>query len=160
MREGIDKIRLNNPVHFLAVGFGSGLSPVVPGTMGTLAALPVWWLLSHLSLPVYLLLTALAFALGVYLCGKTADDMQVHDSGAIVWDEFVGLFITLLALPAMTWQWVLTGFVLFRFFDMLKPWPIRWFDQKVDGGFGIMIDDVIAGLIAAVCLWLSSIWWG
>ncbi|MGL4931464.1 MAG: phosphatidylglycerophosphatase A, partial [Plesiomonas sp.] len=125
MREGIDKIRLSNPVHFLAVGFGSGLSPVVPGTMGTLAALPVWWLLSHLSLPVYLLLTVLAFVLGVYLCGKTADDMQVHDSGAIVWDEFVGLFITLLALPAMTWQWVLTGFVLFRFFDMLKPWPIR-----------------------------------
>ncbi|MGL5697440.1 MAG: phosphatidylglycerophosphatase A, partial [Plesiomonas shigelloides] len=77
----------------------------------------------------------------------------------IVWDEFVGLFITMLALPAMTWQWVLTGFVLFRFFDMVKPWPIRWFDRKVDGGFGIMIDDVIAGFIAAACLWLGAQWW-
>ncbi|QWK95827.1 phosphatidylglycerophosphatase A [Plesiomonas shigelloides] len=159
MREGLDKVSLRNPVHFLALGFGSGLSPVVPGTMGTLAAVPVWWLLAHLSLPWYLLAIVLSFIVGVYLCDKTSRDMQVHDSGAIVWDEFVGLFITMLALPAITWQWVLTGFVLFRFFDMVKPWPIRWFDRKVDGGFGIMIDDVIAGIIAAACLWLGAQWW-
>lgn len=142
---------LRNPAHLLSFGFGSGLAPKAPGTFGTLAAVPLYWLLSGLSLPLYLALTALAALLGIWLCGYTARRLGEHDHPSIVWDEFVGYFITMIAAPA-GWQWPVLGFVLFRLFDILKPWPIRWIDRHVHGGFGIMLDDVLAGVMAWLVL--------
>ena len=132
----------------LAFGFGSGLSPKAPGTMGTLAAIPLWWLLAQLPLGTYLIVVLIAAVAGILICGRAADRLGVHDHGGIVWDEFVGFWIAMAALP-VTWQSLILGFVLFRLFDILKPWPISWLDRRVSGGFGIMIDDVIAGLAAA-----------
>ncbi|MBV1787439.1 phosphatidylglycerophosphatase A [Marinobacterium sp. D7] len=142
-----------NPVHFLAFGLGSGAAPWAPGTFGTLAAVPLWYLLAQLPLATYLALVLAAFALGCWLCQRTSDDIGVHDHGGIVWDEFVGYWVTMIAAP-VTPLWALTGFVLFRVFDILKPWPIRWADRYVKGGLGIMLDDLIAGVFAAICLQL------
>lgn len=153
MKQGI---KLTNPIHLLAIGFGSGLSPTVPGTMGTIVGVIIWWFcLQGLSLPIYWGIVIVAGLVGIYLCDKTAKDMGVHDAGCIVWDEFVGVWITLAFIPQLLpfqqqWQWVLAAFLLFRLFDMVKPWPISWFDKHVHGGFGIMIDDIIAGFIAAI----------
>ena len=144
---------LKNPVHFLALGFGSGLIKPAPGTWGTLAAVPVYWVLATLPISVFLLVILIGFAVGIYLCGKTASDVGVHDHGAIVWDEFIGFWITMIAIP-FNWVNVLIGFILFRIFDIIKPWPIKVLDQKVHGGFGIMIDDVIAGVFACIILHL------
>lgn len=149
------RVSLLNPVHFLALGFGSGLAPKMPGTFGTLAALPLVVLLSHYaSFSVYLMVTILVSIVGIWLCGKTAEDMGKHDDSSIVWDEVAGMLITMLAVP-LSWQTVLAGFVLFRFFDILKPWPISYLDKHVHGGFGIMIDDVLAGLFALGVLHLG-----
>jgi len=140
-----------NPIHFLAFGFGSGAAPRAPGTFGTLAAVVIYLLLPAMSTPVYLLFLLLSFLIGIWLCGRTSADIGEHDHGGIVWDEFVGFWLTMLLAPPGL-LWVLIGFVLFRLFDILKPWPIRWFDRHVHGGFGIMIDDVLAGLMALGCL--------
>ena len=115
---------LRNPLHLLSLGFGSGLSPFAPGTCGTLAAIPLYLLLAQLPFWYYLAAVAVAFAIGVYLCGYTSNALGEHDHGGIVWDEFVGFWITMIAVP-VTWQWVLAGFVLFRLFDIAKPWPVR-----------------------------------
>lgn len=159
MTNPLSLISLKNPWHLLATGFGSGLSPIVPGTMGTIAAIPFYLLLVQLPLPFYLLAVIIACIVGVKICQVTSDDMKVHDHGSIVWDEFTGLWITMLVVPllslnAMDWKWLLTGFVLFRFFDMVKPWPIGWLDKRVHGGLGIMLDDVVAGVMAGVVLYL------
>lgn len=146
-----------NPVHFLAFGLGSGASPWAPGTAGTLAAVPLYFLLAQLPLPYYLAMLLITFVIGCWLCGKTSADLGVHDHGGIVWDEFVGYWITMLALP-VSWSWALAGFVLFRIFDILKPWPIRWIDTKVQGGFGIMLDDVLAAVYAGALLHLAYYW--
>lgn len=149
---------LKNPVHLLAFGLGSGLAPKAPGTFGTLAALPIWWLiLSSVPTLPYLAVIIAGFAFGVVICDKTSKDLGVHDHGGIVFDEWIGVWITLLWLPQGNgfWPdlaWVAAAFVAFRFFDILKPWPIRWFDEKVSGGFGIMIDDVIAGIFGLIVL--------
>lgn len=143
----------NHWVHFLAFGFGSGAAPKAPGTFGTLAAIPLYLLLVQLPLIAYIAAICAAFALGVYVCGQASKDMGVHDHGGIVWDEFVGFWITLIAVP-VHWIWVVVGFALFRFFDILKPFPIGWFDKRVHGGLGIMIDDVIAGLFALAVIQL------
>lgn len=146
-----------NPVHFLAFGLGSGAAPRAPGTFGTLAALALYLLLPAMTPVVYLLFLLAGFVLGVWLCGKTAQDIGVHDHGGIVWDEFIGFWLTMfLAPPGLVW--LLCGFVLFRLFDIVKPWPIRWFDRHVHGGFGIMIDDVLAGVMAWICLQLLAVW--
>lgn len=145
------RLSLRNPIHFLALGFGSGLAAKAPGTFGTLAAIPLYLLMMQLSFPVYILCIVLGTIAGIYICGKAAKDMQVHDHGAIVWDEVIGLLITMIAAPAGL-LWLVIGFGLFRFFDILKPWPIRWLDKHVHGGFGIMIDDVLAGILALFCL--------
>jgi phosphatidylglycerophosphatase A len=142
-----------NPVHFLAFGFGSGLAPKAPGTFGTLAAIPPYLLMTLLPVSGYLLVVVVAAVLGIYLCGRTARDMGVHDHPGIVWDEFVGFWITMLFVPVQ-WYWILAGFALFRLFDIWKPWPIRVVDQKVEGGFGIMLDDVLAGIYALLVLQL------
>ncbi|AFP84431.1 phosphatidylglycerophosphatase A [secondary endosymbiont of Ctenarytaina eucalypti] len=147
------RINLYNPCHFLATGFGSGMFPWMPGTIGSLVAIPSWYLLVLLPWHLYFLAVLFSFFLGVYFCHQTAQDMRIHDHCCIVWDEFVGLWITLIALPVNDWRWVLSGFFLFRLLDTWKPWPICWFDRKVYGGIGIMLDDVIAGGIAAILLY-------
>lgn len=151
---------LRKPVHFLAFGFGTGLAPKAPGTVGTLAALPFYlcmlWL--GLSAAQYALLVVLLFFLGVWLCHKTAAELAVHDHPGIVWDEIVGYLITLYLVPPSV-LWVLLGFALFRLFDIWKPYPIRWLDRQVGGGWGIMLDDVLAGvyawLLLQALLWLN-----
>ena len=146
-----------NPVHFAAFGFGSGASPVAPGTFGTAMAVALYLLLPPMPWFAYLLFLLLGFVLGIWLCGRTATDIGVHDHGGIVWDEFVGYWITMFLAPA-GWQYVVAGFVLFRLFDIVKPWPIRWLDRHVEGGLGIMIDDVLAGVMACACLQLAVVY--
>jgi len=145
-----------NPVHFLAFGLGSGASPWAPGTAGTVAAIPLFLLMQPLSLVWYAAVLLITFIIGIYLCGKTSEDMGVHDHGGIVWDEFVGYWITMFAAPP-GWLWIVIGFVLFRLFDIIKPWPISWADKQVAGGLGIMLDDVLAGLMALACLQLLTL---
>lgn len=146
------RVSLRNPWHFLALGFGSGLAPKAPGTFGTIAAIPLVLLLSvYCTLNLYIALTIIFSVVGIWICGVTATDMQVHDDSSIVWDEVVGMMITLIAVP-LSWQNVLLGFVLFRLFDIVKPWPISYLDKHVHGGFGIMVDDILAGLFALVCM--------
>jgi len=146
---------LTQPVQFLALGFGSGLAPKAPGTFGTLAAIPVFFLLTMLlPTPLHYAIAVIIMGLaGIYICGKTADDVGVHDHPAIVWDEFVGFFITMFMVP-VSWQSILLGFLLFRVFDILKPWPISYIDKKMTGGLGIMFDDVLAGIFALVIMQL------
>jgi len=152
------KTELKTWVHWLAFGLGSGLPKKAPGTWGTLASVPVWWLLlQDLALLPYLAVIVVGSVIGVYLCGKTAHDRNLHDHPGIVWDEWIGFWITCIALPA-GWPWVIAAFALFRFFDIIKPWPIRWLDAQVHGGFGIMIDDIIAGLMALGVIQLAA-WW-
>ncbi|HEB87806.1 MAG TPA: phosphatidylglycerophosphatase A [Gammaproteobacteria bacterium] len=142
---------LRNPVHFLSLGFGSGLFPVAPGTAGTLAAIPVYLLLARLDLSTYLAVTLLMFAIGIYLCDITSRELGGEDHPAIVWDEIVGYLVTMIAVPPKI-EWLIAGFLLFRLFDIFKPWPIRVLDHSVKGGLGIMLDDVLAGVFAALIL--------
>lgn len=142
---------LKSPVHFLAFGFGSGLSPKAPGTVGTLAAIPLYLLLVQLPLTYYVLILVAATVAGVWLCGESARLLGVHDHGGIVWDEFVGFWLAMLMAPA-GWVWIVVGFALFRLFDIWKPWPIRVIDRQVEGGLGIMLDDILAGVYALVVL--------
>jgi phosphatidylglycerophosphatase A len=143
----------SRPLQFLAFGFGSGLSPWAPGTMGTLVAVPLYLLVAHWSLPAYSLFIVVTAILGIWFCGAASRQLNVHDHPGIVWDEFVGYWITLWALPA-SWTWIVAGFVVFRIFDIAKPWPISLLDKKVKGGFGIMIDDIVAGVLACATLHL------
>ena len=152
------KPQWSNPIHLLAFGFGSGAAPKAPGTFGTLAALPIAWLMQPLPLWSYALIVLVAFVVGVYLCDRTSKDLAVHDHPGIVWDEFVGLWIALFAAP-VGWVWLVAGFLLFRLFDIWKPWPIGWLDKRVDGGLGIMLDDVVAGLFALGVL-QGFVWYG
>lgn len=142
---------MRNPVHLLAFGFGSGLARPAPGTWGSLAALLLWWPLIQLPAPLYVAVVAVAAVGGVYLCDRTSRDLGVHDHSGIVWDEFVGLWIALSTVP-LQWAWVVAGFVLFRVLDIIKPWPLSWFDRALPGGFGIMVDDMVAGLMTAIVL--------
>ena len=128
--------------------------------MGTLPAIFVAGLLfgmgmSHLTL---LIVAAALFLLGVRICDILSRELGTHDHRGIVWDEFVGMFIVLAAVPNLSWQWVLTAFVLFRFFDILKPFPIRYFDEKLESGFGIMLDDVLAAVYALFVVFIVRIW--
>ena len=149
---------LSDPILFLAFGFGSGLAKKAPGTFGTLAAIPVYWLFAQTDNMVYSLLTLFVTVVGVWICGIAAEKLGEHDFGGIVWDEVAGYLITLWLVP-LTWQTIIAGFILFRFFDILKPWPIKWLDRHVHGGFGIMIDDVLAGVFAGGIL-LMAVHWG
>lgn len=144
---------LNDPIVFTAVGFGSGLSPVAPGTAGTLLTVPLVYLLQQQTFLVYTLVTMFVLITGSWVCGYAAKKLQVHDHSGIVYDEVAGFLITMSLAPT-GWEWMLAGFVFFRFFDAVKPWPISWFDKNVHGGFGIMLDDVIAGIISLCCLLL------
>ena len=152
---------------WLALGGGSGLSPILPGTMGTIAAIPLYLLLTLVvqNKVVYTLVLVTMIAVGPWLCGQAAREMQNGGSGkrvldppAIVWDEWAGLLLTLWLVP-FGWWTLLVGFLLFRFFDMLKPWPISWLDKHIHGGTGIMLDDVAAAIPALILLRLM-LWAG
>ncbi|WP_223788139.1 phosphatidylglycerophosphatase A family protein [Marinicella meishanensis] len=156
-RSDIHHVALKTPSGFLAFGFGSGLAPKAPGTVGTLAAIPPYLLLAELPWPWYVAAWVLAFVLGIYLCQRASDQLGVHDHGGIVWDEFVGFWVTMTWIP-LEWHWLLLGFVLFRFFDIVKPFPIKWLDKRVKGGFGIMVDDLIAGVFAWAVLMITVSW--
>lgn len=145
------KFLLQHPAHFIALGFGSGLAPKAPGTFGTLVAFPLFWLLSPYSFSVQLAVILVLFLLGIYLCHKTGMALGVMDHGSIVWDEVVAMMFILAMTPR---DWVLwpAAFVLFRLFDIWKPFPIRQLDAHVKGGFGVMLDDAVAAVYAIVCL--------
>ena len=142
-----------NPLHLIAFGFGTGFVPQAPGTAGTLVAIPLFLLLAPLTLPMYVAVVGFLFLAGIPLCNRVSRDLGVHDHGGIVWDEIVGYLVTMTATPT-GWLPVIVGFVLFRLFDILKPWPIRALDRRVGGGLGIMLDDLVAGVFAAVVLQL------
>jgi phosphatidylglycerophosphatase A len=137
--------------HLLAFGFGSGLAKYAPGTFGTLVAIPLYLAISGLPAWLYAVTVIAAFALGVWLCDTVSSDLGVHDHGGIVYDEFVGFWITMFLVPPSLVA-VVAGFALFRLFDIWKPGPIRWCDRSVGGGFGIMLDDVLAGVAACATL--------
>ena len=145
---------LGNPVHFLAFGFGSGLFAKAPGTAGTLLGILAWMFLVKLSLVTYTIVIVIAALAGIYFCGKTARDLNVHDHSGIVWDEIVGIWLAMILVP-VTWGWIFVSFLLFRFFDILKPWPISWIDKNISGGIGIMADDLLAGGFTAIILYVA-----
>jgi len=137
--------------HCLAFGFGSGLARYAPGTFGTLASIPLYLLIAQFPGWLYLVTLVASFALGVWVCDVVSRDLRVHDHGGIVFDEFVGFWITMFMVPA-TWTWIAAGFVAFRVFDIWKPGPVRWCDEHVEGGFGVMFDDVVAGAFACLAV--------
>ena len=142
---------LTDPVHFLAFGFGSGLAPVAPGTFGSIPGLLLFWLTMDFGLYVQLGIVAATALAGIWICGESARRIGVHDHGGIVWDEIVGMYVTLLFAPVSVAGFVL-AFVLFRVMDIVKPWPIRDLDHRLGGGLGIMLDDLLAALYAALPL--------
>lgn len=157
-RAALKKIALGSPSGLLAFGFGSGLSPFAPGTMGTVVAIPFVFALKSLGAPGFWVALLLLFLLGIQLCGHVSRKLGMHDHGGIVWDEMVGYWLSVAFVP-LQWHWLLVAFVLFRFFDIYKPWPIRQLDRKVSGGFGIMIDDVVAALFTIIILAILQYWW-
>lgn len=136
-----------HPIYFIACGFGSGALPKAPGTWGTLMALPFYYVMQSWAALPYALFVAVSFLAGIYFCDKTTKAFGLPDHPSIVWDEMVGLWLTLFLAPTGI-VWVLLGFLLFRIFDITKPWPIAWVDRHVKGGLGIMLDDIIAGAFA------------
>jgi phosphatidylglycerophosphatase A len=150
---------LTDPVHILAFGFGTGLSPVAPGTVGSLVGVAFAWLSRDLGLLPQLAIAAAIIVAGIWICGESARRIGVHDHGGIVWDEIAGMYVTLLVAPPTLVGWGL-GFALFRLFDILKPWPIRDLDHRLGGGVGIMLDDLAAALYALILLalygWLMT----
>jgi phosphatidylglycerophosphatase A len=140
-----------DPVYFIAFGFGSGLMPVAPGTWGTLAAVPLYLLLSQTHWGLYLLAVLITFLIGVKVSDKVSRDLGIHDYKGIVWDEVVGYLLTMFAAPFGI-TWMILGFILFRIFDIWKPQPIGYVDQHVHGGFGIMFDDILAAIPSWIIL--------
>ncbi|NBB69928.1 MAG: phosphatidylglycerophosphatase A [Alphaproteobacteria bacterium] len=155
-RERTRRVALGSPDGLLAFGFGSGLSPFAPGTAGSLVAVPLALPLVWLPLPAALAVIAAAFLFGIWLCDRVGKRLEVHDHSGIVWDEFVGLWLVLVFVP-QHWAWWLAAFLAFRLFDALKPWPIAWFDRRVHGGFGVMLDDLLAAGYALAVLWASGV---
>ena len=151
------QVAFDTPTGFLAFGFGSGLAPVAPGTAGTIASLPFAVLIVQLPLAIGIAIVAAAFLVGIHLCGETGRRLGVHDHGGIVWDEFVGMWLVVLFIP-FDWAWWLAAFALFRVFDAVKPWPIRWFDRHVHGGLGVMLDDILAAFYTLAILG-AAMWW-
>jgi phosphatidylglycerophosphatase A len=150
---------LRDPGHFIAVGLGTGLLPAAPGTWGTLLAIPLVWGLSNLPPGAYVLAVAAIGVFGIWICGRAARALNVHDHPSIVADEIVGYLVAMTAVP-VTWVTVGAGFVLFRAFDIAKPWPIGVLDRRVHGGVGIVMDDVAAGAYAGICMHLGIQVWG
>ncbi|MAW38051.1 MAG: phosphatidylglycerophosphatase A [Pseudohongiellaceae bacterium] len=142
---------LCNPIFLLAFGFGSGFAPKAPGTAGTLLAVLIHLILVNLPPWIHGTIIFAAFFIGIWICGRTAEYLGVHDHEGIVWDELVGYWLMMFLVPS-NWLWVSFGFVLFRILDIFKPWPISVVDRQVGGGLGIMLDDLLAGVMGAVCI--------
>lgn len=143
---------LRRPAHFIAFGFGAGLAPAAPGTAGTLVALPLYWIFfPRVAAVEYLVLIGILFAMGVWACEVTGRALGVHDHAGMVWDEIVAFLLVLFFVPpALAWQ--ASAFLVFRLFDILKPPPIRHFDRTVRGGFGVMLDDLIAAFLTLIVI--------
>jgi phosphatidylglycerophosphatase A len=145
---------LKHPAGWLACGFGSGLAPRAQGTFGSLAAILPWLLMREWPMAIYAIALVVAFAIGVWACDVAGRLLGVDDHRSLVWDEFVGLWIALVPALVAPWWAIVAGFALFRLFDVWKPWPIGWLDRRLKGGLGVMVDDVVAGVFAAVVLGL------
>ena len=150
------KALLRHPAGWIASGFGSGFSPFAPGTVGSAAALLPWLWLRGVPLSYYALAVVIAFAIGVWVSAWVVRRSGVQDPQVVVWDEFVGVWVALIAAPT-GWIWMLAGFALFRLFDIWKPWPVSWADEKLHGGLGVMLDDVFAGVYALIVLQLAAL---
>ncbi len=152
------KLLFQHPAFFFGLGFGSGLAKKAPGTFGTLIGLPLFWLIASYSFPLQLCIIAALFVIGIYFCSTTGKALGVADHGGIVWDEIVAMMLVLTCTP-MLWKWWLAAFLLFRLFDIWKPYPIRQCDAKLKGGFGVMFDDLLAAIYTIACLrillWLT-----
>ena len=162
MKESVDNLTrkvLTDPVNFVAFGFGTGLAPFAPGTVGSLPGVLLAWLMLDMGIYLQLGVAVALFMAGIWICGESARRIGVHDHGGIVWDEICGMYITLLLAPPGVLGFAL-AFVLFRFFDIVKPWPIRDLDHRLGGGLGIMLDDLVAALYALILLvlygWLMT----
>ena len=149
------KPNLRNPVQLLAFGFGSGCAPKAPGTAGSLLAAIIYLPLSLLPPIWYVVVLGVVILSGVWICDQASRQLGVHDHPGIVWDEFAGLWLTMLLAPA-GWTWLVLGFVLFRLFDIWKPWPVGWLDQRIGGGLGVMLDDLVAGFYALILLQITA----
>jgi len=158
-KDNLVRTVLTDPVHILAFGFGAGLSPVAPGTVGSLLGVALAWLTRDLGLALQGGVALAVILAGIWICGESARRIGVHDHGGIVWDEIAGMYVTLLVAPPTIAAWAL-GFALFRVFDIAKPWPIRDLDHRLRGGIGIMLDDLAAALYALILLalyrWLMT----
>ncbi|MDB4223730.1 phosphatidylglycerophosphatase A [Granulosicoccus sp.] len=144
---------LSSTANFIALGGGLGLAPKAPGTFGTLLGIPLLFLMPA-NLVAYIVVVVVLFVLGVWCCDVCAKNLGVHDHPGIVWDEVVGYLITMMAVPK-TFLWIVVGFAVFRFFDILKPWPIGWVDKHVHGGLGIMLDDVLAAVFSLIVIQIA-----
>jgi len=151
--ENLPRTVMTDPVHILAFGFGTGLAPFAPGTFGSLPGIVLFWLTMGYGLYVQLAVAVVLIVAGIWICGESARRLGIHDHGGIVWDEIAGMYLTLMVAPFSVAGWVL-AFVLFRVMDIVKPWPIRDLDHRLGGGVGIMLDDLVAALYAAVLLGL------
>ena len=149
------RLALRTPEGLLAFGFGAGLSRLAPGTAGTVLAVPIALLLKSLPGGVYWSVLALSFLLGIHVCGVCSEKLGTEDPGAIVWDEMVAFWLTVAFVP-LSWPWWLAAFVLFRFFDIVKPWPIKALEKRLHGGLGIMFDDLVAAIYAMAILALAA----
>ncbi len=149
------KLLISHPAHFFGLGFGSGLAPKAPGTFGTIVGLPLFWLISGYGLNVQLIIVAALFITGIYFCDATGKALGVADHAAIVWDEIVAMMLVLAFAPH-TWLGWLVAFCLFRLFDIWKPFPIRYFDEKLKNGFGVMFDDLLAAIYTIICVLLLA----
>lgn len=149
-----------NPFYFVACGFGAGLLPWMPGTFGTLVAIPLYLLIQYIPWQLYLAILIIGFVVGVWICGIVERGVKIHDYSGVVWDEIVGYLGTMFLAPH-GWLWVILGFILFRLFDIWKPWPISWANDHLQGGFGIMIDDVGAAfwawIVLQIIVWLAKV---
>ena len=153
------KLLFQHPAYFFGLGFGSGLAIKAPGTFGTLMGLPLFWLIADYSFPTQIAFITALFIIGIYFCSATGKAIGVADHGGIVWDEIVAIMLVLTFTP-MQWQWWLAAFVLFRLFDIWKPFPIRQCDARLKNGFGVMFDDLLAAIYAIISLkivlWIIS----
>jgi len=148
----------SHPAYFISFSGGIGLIPVAPGTMGTLAAFPLFWVINYYLSPLYfLLLLDIMFIAGIWACGLSGKALGAPDHGSMVWDETVAFLLVLYFTP-VNWAWQLAAFILFRFFDIAKPQPIRYFDDRLKGGFGVMFDDLLAAFFTLLCLSAWKAW--
>ena len=147
---------LKDPVMCVATGFGSGLLPAVPGTWGSVAAIPFCLLLSLVPASFQIFVFTILVLFGVGICQKAEERLGSKDPGCVVFDEFMGMAVTLAGIP-LSFGTVLAGFILFRIFDIAKPWPVKVFDKSYPGGAGIMLDDLAAGVYARIVLGIGLV---